>query len=226
MTELAKILELHAKYLAGEDGGELADFTNANLRHANLRHANLRHANLRGADFRGANLNKANLTGSDLRGADLNKADLRHTNFENADLSGADLQDADLKGAYLADARLTQDQVAYLRCQVLSKFEKNSKGNYIAYKTFGWHQKGKLPEGWILKQRRIIEEPNIERSDRVTCGPGINVATLDWVHEFRRSMHTLSADIWKVELLCDPVVPLASDGKIRCEKVKLTRIVK
>lgn len=43
------VLEKHAKWLRGEDGGERANLRGANLRGADLRGANLYNANLRGA---------------------------------------------------------------------------------------------------------------------------------------------------------------------------------
>jgi uncharacterized protein YjbI with pentapeptide repeats len=49
--EIAKILELHQKWLNDEEGGERADFSFKDLRGANLQGANLRWANLRGADL-------------------------------------------------------------------------------------------------------------------------------------------------------------------------------
>ena len=59
--ELKAILELHKKWIAGEDGGVRAD-----LRGANLQYADLRGANLRGADLQGANLQSADLRRADL----------------------------------------------------------------------------------------------------------------------------------------------------------------
>ena len=60
-TELKAIIDKHAKWLRGEDGGECADLCDANLRGANLRGADLRDANLRSANLRGADLRDANL---------------------------------------------------------------------------------------------------------------------------------------------------------------------
>ena len=56
--ELALIVEKHKKWLLDEDGGEIADLSNANLRSSDLRssdlsNANLYNANLYNADFRG-----------------------------------------------------------------------------------------------------------------------------------------------------------------------------
>ena len=65
-NELERILELHAKWLNGEEGGERADLSHADLSGADLREANLSHADLSHAD-----LSDADLRGADLRGADL-----------------------------------------------------------------------------------------------------------------------------------------------------------
>lgn len=66
---LAEILDAHAKWLRGEDGGV--------------------RANLRGADLRLAYLIGADLAKADLRGAVLSGTYLRGTSLNGADLSGA-----------------------------------------------------------------------------------------------------------------------------------------
>ena len=131
-SKLKEILEKHKMWLNGEEGGEKAnlsgadlrgaDLYRANLRGASLRGASLRRANLSGADLRGANLREttlkwanlkwanlngaylrwANLSGADLSGADISKADLR-----GADLRGSDISGADLRGVYFRDANLS-----------------------------------------------------------------------------------------------------------------------
>jgi len=59
--ELKTKIDLHAKWLRGEEGGVRLD-----LRRANLYGANLTKANLSGADLHGANLTGANLTGANI----------------------------------------------------------------------------------------------------------------------------------------------------------------
>ena len=71
-TKLKAIIDKHAKWLRGADGGE-----RASLYGADLRGANLRGADLRGAVLYGANLRSADLYGADLYSADLYGADLR-----------------------------------------------------------------------------------------------------------------------------------------------------
>ena len=114
--ELNKILELHRKFLDGDNGGKRADLSGADLRWADLGGANLRGADLsganlsgadlRGADLSGANLREANLNGANLIGANLSGAALLWANLSGADLRGADLRGADLSGANLIGANL------------------------------------------------------------------------------------------------------------------------
>ena len=111
--KLKEVLDLHQKWLCGEDGGQRADLCGANLYRADLCGANLYRADLcganlyraylRGAYLRGANLYGATLSKADLRGADLRGADLR-----GADLRGADLYEADLSGAKIEDKLLNR----------------------------------------------------------------------------------------------------------------------
>ena len=157
------VLEKHAKWLRGEDGGECANLYDANLRGADLRDADLRDANLHGADLRdadlrGANLRGANLYDANLRGADLRDANLRDANLHGADLRdanlhGADLRDADLRGANLYDANLYDanlrganlrdatlrdarnvDKVAWNRNTAFYPLQCPGTGSFIGYK--------------------------------------------------------------------------------------------
>ena len=89
--ELEKILNLHEKWLNGDEDG--------------IR------VNLIGADLSGADLSGADLREADLRGADLREADLRE-----ADLSEADLMGADLNRAYLSGANLRRARINYPIC--------------------------------------------------------------------------------------------------------------
>ena len=95
-NELKKILELHTKWLNGEEGGKRADLSDTDLSGADLIRADLSDADLSGADLRRADLRRA-----DLSGADLSSADLRWANLSGANLRWANLSHADLTGANL-----------------------------------------------------------------------------------------------------------------------------
>ena len=146
--DIKLILEKHAKWARGEDGGERADLCYANLCGADLCDADLRGANLRGAnlcgadlcdaDLRGANLRGANLCGANLFGtnlcdADLCDADLRGANLRKANLCGADLCNANLCDADLCDADLCN---ANLRNADLRGVKNTDKTAWDAYTAF------------------------------------------------------------------------------------------
>lgn len=234
--ELAKILELHKKWLNGEEGGERANLSGADLRWANLSGANLRWADLSGAYLSSADLSRANLSSADLSGADLSGADLRwaylssadlsganlsSADLSSADLSGADLSCADLSDANLSGANLSGAQGLLSACNYLDAHFERVKDGYIAYKTFGAQYRA--PKKWKIEVGSVIEE--VVNPDRTCeCGCGINVAPIEWVKR------NYSGDIWKVlirwEWLAGVVVPYHTNGKIRCERVELLGVVK
>lgn len=78
-SELASILNLHKAWIIGEDYGERADLSEADLREANLSGADLREANLSWADLSEANLSGADLSEANLSWADLSGADLDYS---------------------------------------------------------------------------------------------------------------------------------------------------
>ena len=106
---LTEILDKHALWLEGKEGGERANLEGANLSYANLKGANLTGANLEGANLKGANLSYANLTGANLRGANLTGADL-----EGADLEGAKLPMYSKRSVYTIDDKIG------IGCKVMS----------------------------------------------------------------------------------------------------------
>ena len=145
--ELNRILELHEKWIKGEDGGVKADLRGAdlmganlrgvNLRGADLRHADLSDANLRYADLSGADFSDADVSGSDLSAADLRKAYLRYADLSSADLSDADLSDADFSDANLSSADLRGARLDNVKCNDTTAFyhlQCPEKGSYIGYK--------------------------------------------------------------------------------------------
>ena len=146
--DIKLILEKHAKWARGEDGGERADLHNANLcdanlrnadlcnadlRNANLCYADLRDADLRDADLCNANLCYANLRNANLRNADLRYANLRNANLRNADLRDADLRDADLRNADLRGAKNT-DKTAWDAYTAFYPLQCPETGSFIGYK--------------------------------------------------------------------------------------------
>lgn len=117
-TKLKAIIDKHAKWLRGADGGERASLYGANLRGADLRGADLYGADLYGADLPGANLHSANLRDANLSGA----------NLHSANLNSADLNSAELRGAKNIDKIAWNARTAFypLQCP--------ETGSFIGYK--------------------------------------------------------------------------------------------
>ena len=192
------------------------DLSEADLSEADLSRADLSRADLSGADLRGADLSRADLSRADLSRADLSRANLHGANLHGANLHGADLRGADLSEANLREADLSGVLGLLESCAYIdAHFEKTDKG-YIAYKTFGSFNTP--PTYWIIEPDGIIcENVNFNRTEE--CGCGINVGTLDWVKK------NTNGQVWKVLIewpwLAGVVVPYSTDGKIRCERVRL-----
>ena len=146
--DIELILEKHAKWARGEDGGERADLCDADLRGADLCNADLRDADLCGANLCCANLSDAdlrdaNLCGADLRGANLSDSNLRNANLccanlccanlRGADLCGANLSGADLRDANLCDAKNT-NKTAWDAYTAFYPLQCPETGSFIGYK--------------------------------------------------------------------------------------------
>ena len=126
--DIKLILEKHAKWIRGEDGGERANLYDADLRGADLCGADLCDARLYGANLRGADLSGANLRGADLCDADLRGADLCDARLYGANLRGADLRNADLRGAK------NVDEVKWNMYTTFYPLQCPETGSFIGYK--------------------------------------------------------------------------------------------
>jgi uncharacterized protein YjbI with pentapeptide repeats len=208
--EINTIINNHDKWI-----NNLTDGIRADLRNADLSNANLHRANLSNADLSNANLSNADLRNADLRNADLHRANLSNADLSNADLSNADLRNADLRNADLSNAQNVLSQIDYINCT----FEKTADG-YLAYKTF--NEQYKAPDRWKIATGAIITE-NVDYTRTADCGCGVNVATYEWVKK-----HT-TKDVWQVlirwEWLAGVCVPYNTNGKIRCERVELIKVM-
>ena len=143
----------------------------------------------------------ANLSGADLRGADLSGADLR----------GADLRWAKLSGALgLLGARDWVREHCAIR-----------DGMIMAYKLQTHIADHPWPASWRWEAGAVLTE-NVCTDRTIDCACGVNVGTRDWCNKNRES----GVPLW--EVLVDPigiVVPYATDGKFRAERVTLVGLV-
>ena len=194
-----------------------ADLYRAKLVNATLYNANLNRAYLGNADLHGAEMIWTDLHEADLSGANLRGADMWETYLAGADLSNACLRDANLRGAYLSGAKGLLSPSKYLS----RHFEPTSEG-IIAYKQFGVNFDP--PDRWEQKAGAILTDV-CDQDRRAACSYGINVATLDWLKE----NGTGGRKVWKVlipwEWAPGIVVPLGTDGKIRCDHCVLVNVL-
>jgi len=196
-----------------------ADLSRANLFWADLSGANLSGTDLFGADLSRADLTGANLTGANLSGADLSGANLFRANLSGADLSGANLSEANLSGADLFGANLSGAIGLKNQSNWLKENFKTTKNGIIVYKDVMSTFYNK-PKNWKFKQNQYLEEvANHNRTNE--CGCGINFATLDWCKKKSKN------EIWECLIewidLAGICVPYNTDGKARCERLKLIR---
>ncbi len=212
-TELRNVLKKHQLWLDGKLGGERATFIETDLAGANLAGANLERANLFKANLSKADLQAAILVGANLEEANLEDAILVGTNFRDTNLTGANLEEANLCGANLIKTKGLLNPMDYLA----QTFEKTADG-YIVYKVFGMYYPPRTD--WIIKNGSIIEDiVNLDR--RTTCGYGINVATKKWIKRENPRTNKVWKCLIKWEWLPGVVVPYATNGKIRCERLML-----
>ena len=224
--QIKKILEEHKDWLNNNDSGKRANLRDANLQDAdlwgaNLQDADLQDANLQDANLRGANLRDANLRGANLWDADLWGANLQDADLWGADLRDADLQDADLRVANLRDANLSNVKGILTAKHYLSQFEADDKG-VLVYKTFGVFKTP--PDYWKIEEGAFIEE--VVNPDRCTdCGSGVNFGTMEWIekHVEPRKKIWLCRISWLD--LADMVVPFGTDGKARCARLELIKVL-
>lgn len=217
--DLQKTLEDHLRWIHNEDGGLCANLVGADLAGVDLTGANLGSADLEDAYLVSTDLEYANLMGANLMGANLTDANLKDADLTDANLTGANLTDANLTKADLSGAKGLKTAKDYL-----SQFKRTKNGIYV-YKTFGAY---KLPPShWKIEPNSFIEE--VVNPDRCTdCGSGVNFATLEWIRSNER--RTRDLPVWKCliywEDVADVVVPYMTDGKARCARLQLIKVVK
>lgn len=197
---------------------EGASFYEAGLRGANLAGANLRGTNLEGANFFKANLKSAILYKANLSYASLREANLERANFLQSELRYANLTGATLTGANFENANIYKTKGLLSAIDYLSQnFEKTENG-YIVYKSFGMYYGTRTD--WTIEKDGIIEDV-VDFDRRNTCGYGINVATKDWIKREDPKVNKVWKCLIKWEWLPGVVVPYATDGNIRSERLML-----
>lgn len=111
---LEMVLELHKKWLNGDENGEKAylsvedlsrvDLRNINLSYAIMNYTNLNGSNLNHTDFSYAKMNSvdfsyAKMNGADFSYAEMNSADFNNANAKDSNFSYVDFSYANVKGS-------------------------------------------------------------------------------------------------------------------------------
>jgi hypothetical protein len=225
--EIKKILSEHGKWLMVQ-GGERANFSEANLSRADLYGTNLSEANLSRADLSEANLSGANLSGTNLSDANLYRANLSDANLYGANFSGANLSSANLSGTNLSSANLSGTNLSdanLSRADLYGTLIENI--NWLAYigivgcpRAYAYKlitNSGFGPfKGGVnyLDSNEFATDCNKDVHEQ--CGAGINLATFAWC------LNNKQADDNRLLLMefdvNDAICPVGSDGKFRVSK--------
>ena len=146
-----------------------------------------------------ANLYGANLCDANLRGADLYGADLCCANLRDANLRGA-------KGASLA-----RSSPLYLL--------RDQPGRIRAYKLVREDGQGPYNGGITYEVGESYEVEDADVDETVSCGAGINVATMDWcLGEWQPGYKILIVSFTAKDIAA---IPLGTDGKFRLHRCKV-----
>jgi hypothetical protein len=163
------------------------------------------------ASFCKANLTEASFRGGAFRNCSFKQANLAHVNFTDTTFRDCDWSES--KGLL--------DAAQWLR----DTFECDDLG-IIVYKAIGETFKPR-PLHWQIAPGSFLEEVvNFDRFEE--CGCGVNFGTRAWITQ-NLCRHTYSYDIWRCRIrwtdLPGVVVPYNTDGKARCSRLELLRIV-
>ena len=140
-------------------------------------------------------------------------------------LSGVDLSRAYLSGAYLSRADLSGATGVnkYLTSPMYMLLDQI--GEIRAYKLVTQDGHGPHYPAFTYTVGETYTEPNFEANEHVDCGPGINLASLDWcLKEWRPGYRILIASFKRRHGNDDNIcVPIGSDGKFRVRSCKIVK---
>lgn len=251
-TELKERVAAHEKWLKGEapddcrlilKGTEIKEgwLLGLNLNRAILENVYLNESEIRNCSFEGAIIKNCSFVKSSIWSTSFKRSKISKTNFTDADIDTnsfdcAEIKECDFTNSIWNRCSFTESSFSGSKGLIssidyLEKTFKKTEQGYITYKKFG--QFYDTPNYWDIREGSVLNE--VINSNRFEdCGAGINVSTLNWLDEhllFAATLYGFSAkdktDIWEVlipfEWLSGVCVPYNTDGKIRCERVKLIK---
>ena len=125
--------------------------------------------------------------------------------------------DADLSGANLSGCKGLLKSATWMK----EKFEYNELG-YIVYKRIG-KTSYPAPDGWVIKPGQYLEEV-CNPLPTLDCACGVNFATREWCDgEYKEEKLWECIITWQDA--ASIVVPYNTNGKARCERLLLVRVI-
>jgi len=144
-------------------------------------------------------------------------ADLRDANLSDANLRGANLRGANLRDANLSGCKGLLKSAAWMK----ENFSRNELG-YIVYKRIG-ETSYPAPDNWVIEPGQYLEEV-CNPLPTLDCACGVNFGTLKWCEN-----EYTNAVLWECIIPWEDapsiVVPYNTDGKARCERLLLVKVV-
>lgn len=166
--DMEEIFDLHQKWLAGEDGGEQADFSGQMLDEEEFEGEDLRKALFRGTRLSGTKFWECNL-----EGADFSSAILFGAAFAGSNCKGANFKNADLGNVFFSG--LPEDWAAWAGSDP-EGFEKTSPANLSRANLVGASLEGAFLAGVDLRGAKVTREQlgdaNMEPSESEEWGEG------------------------------------------------------
>jgi hypothetical protein len=146
-------------------------------------------------------------------GKSLSVADLSGKNLFRANLSGTNLSGANLSWANGVNKYLTSPMYMLL----------DQVGEIRAYKLVTANGHGPNYPTLAYTVGETYTEPDFEADEHVDCGPGINLASLDWcLREWQPGYRIFIASFGRefngMDNIC---VPIGSDGKFRVRSCRI-----
>ena len=130
--------------------------------------------------FWACDLSHASFGGNALQNVTFNECNLSNTSFSRSKIRNTEFVDCNLSEIYLNDADLTKEQIKKLQRKNHLSILFDLPGTLYAYKFVDNHYQTTYQnfQYEIGKSYDFTKETN--SNPLATCGPGLNVATIDW----------------------------------------------
>ena len=148
--------------------------------------------------------------------ADLSEADLSKANLSKANLRWANLRKADLRWANLSEAILSLPDLYCLK-------QMPGITRIFLFKYLTKDKESPLSDNKIKYEvGKTYEVTDYESDERIACGKGLSVATLQWCYQNNNYTNAIFIECeFKVSDII--AIPYCTNGKIRVKKLKVTR---